>query len=295
MLCNIMACILTGEEGTHLFLHTADRSKPITRSGPSFHLIDRTLSNCLNSDIRQILIFPQHQTPSLESHLHQDWSFHSQWRAASIMSVPPQVGGLEYQGTADAVCQNLSLLERINPTHVLILSSEHVYQMDYHYLLQYHQEQGVDVTVATFPVPRHYASQYDMVTADPLGEITSFVGKPWEVSTLVPEAPEVLASMGVYVFRFAALREVLREDAQRPSTHDFGRAILPGMLGRYRVAAFAFVEGVGKAPAYWRDGSTIDASWETHMDLVSPQADFQLPQPQGLLDVGTGTRVSYAI
>jgi glucose-1-phosphate adenylyltransferase len=175
--------------------------------------------------------------------------------------------------------QHLSLLERINPTHVLILGSDHVYPMDYRYLLQFHEERGADVTVATFSVPRHQASQFDMVTADPLGEVTSFPDKPWEGSPLPPEAPVLLATMGIYLFRFAVLWEVLGEDAQRPSTHDLGREILPRMLGRYRVAAFPFVEGIGKAPAYGRDGDTIDTSSEAHMDLVSPQADFQLFQP----------------
>jgi glucose-1-phosphate adenylyltransferase len=122
-----------------------------------------------------------------------------------------------------------------------------------------------------------------MVTADPLGEVTLFLDKAWEGSPLPPEAPALLASMGISLFRFAVLREVLGEDAQRQSTHDLGRAMLPGMLGRYRVTAFPFVEGIGSAPAYWREGGTIDTSWEAHRDLLGPQADFQLSQSQGPL------------
>jgi glucose-1-phosphate adenylyltransferase len=252
--------------------------------GDSYRLMDLTLSNCINSDIRQILIFPQYQTQSLEDHLRQGWSFLSQGRDAYVTSVPPpRVGHWEYQGTADAVYQNLSLLERINPTHLLILGSNHPYQVDYRHLLEFHQEHESDVTVATFPVSRHQTSQFGMLTANPLREVTSILEKPWEEGTLRAEAPAVLASMGIYLFRFAVLRDVLGEDAQRQSTHDLGREILPGMLGRYRVAAFPFVEGMGKAPAYWRGGDTIDTHWESHLELVSPQADFQLSQLRGPL------------
>jgi glucose-1-phosphate adenylyltransferase len=281
MLCNIVACILAGGEGTRLFPLTVHRTKPAVRFGGSYRLIDLTLSNCVNSDIRQILVFPQYQARALEDHLRQSWSFISQERNAYVMSIPPpQVGPRRYRGTADAVYQNLSILERIDPAHVLILGSDHVYQMDYRHLLQFHQARGADVTVATFPVPRHQAYQFGIVTADALGEVTAFLEKPSHENSLPTGDPAVLASMGIYLFRFAVLREVLGEDAQRRSTHDFGREILPGMLGRYRVAAFPFVEGIAKAPAYWRDVGTIDAYWGAHMDLLGPRARFQLSQPQ---------------
>jgi glucose-1-phosphate adenylyltransferase len=141
--------------------------------------------------------------------------------------------------------------------------------------------------VATFPVPRHQASQFGMVTADPLGEVTLFIDKPWEGNPLAPEAPVLLASTGIYLFRFAVSQEVLGEDAQRQSTHDLVRAILPGIIGWYWVAAFPFVEGIGSAPAYWRDGGTIDAYWEAHIDLLDPQADFQWSQSQEPLRVAS--------
>lgn len=285
MLCNIIACILTDEEETHPFSLAVDRAKPANRSAGSYRLIDLSVSNCVHSDIRQILVFPQYQTQALEDHLHQGWSFLSQGRDAYVMSVPPppREGPWEYQGTADAMYQHLSFLERINPTHVLVLGSDHLYHMDYRHLLQFHQERGADVTVATLPVLRHQAPQFGLVTADPLGEVTSFLNEPSQGSPLPPGAPALRASMGIYLFRFEVLREVLGEDAQRPSTHDLGRAILPGMLGRYRVAAFPFVEGIGMAPAYWRDGATIDTCWEARIDLLGPQADFQLSQSQGPL------------
>jgi glucose-1-phosphate adenylyltransferase len=161
------------------------------------------------------------------------------------------------------VYRHLFPLERIDPAHVVILGSNHVYQMDYRHLLQFRR---VDVRVATFPVPRHQPSQLGIVTVDPLGQATAFLEKPSHESPQPTGDPTVLASMGIYPFRFAVLREGLGEDAQRRSTRDFGREILLGMLGRYQVAAFPFVEGIAKAPAYWRDVGTIDAYWEAHMD-----------------------------
>jgi glucose-1-phosphate adenylyltransferase len=250
------------------------------RFGGSYRLIDPTLSNCVNSNIRKILVLPQYQARSLEDHLRQGWSFLSRALDEYVLSIPPpRVGHRAYRGTADAVYQNLALLERIDPAHVLILGGDHVYHMDYRPLVRFHQVRGADVTVATVPVPRHQASRFGIVTADPRGEVTSFLEKPRDDSALPTLAPSVLASMGIYLFRGAVLREVLGEDAQRRSTHDFGREILPGMLGRYRVAAFPFVEGSDQAPAYWRDVGTIDAYWEAHMDLVGPQARFQLSPP----------------
>jgi glucose-1-phosphate adenylyltransferase len=281
MLCNIVACILAGGEGTRLLPLTVHRTKPAVRFGGSYRLIDLTLSNCVNSDIRQMLVFPQYQALALEDHLRHGWSCLNQERGAYIRSIPPpRVEPRRYRGTADAVYQNLSILECIDPAHVLILGSDHIYQMDYRRLLQFHQTRGADVTVATFPVPRHQASQFGIVTADALGEVTAFLEKPSHESSLPTGDPAVLASMGIYLFRYAVLREVLGEDAQRRSTHDFGHEILPDMLGRYRVAAFPFVEGIARAPAYWRDVGTIDAYWEAHMDLLGPHARFQLSPPQ---------------
>jgi glucose-1-phosphate adenylyltransferase len=205
MLRNIVACILAGGEGTRLLSLIVRCAKPAVRFGGSYRLIGLTLSNCVNSDIRQMLVLPQYQARSLEDHLCQGWSFPSQERDAYVISIPPPpVGPKGYLGTADAVYQHLSLLERIDPTHMLILGSDHVYQMDYRHLLQFHQARRADVTVATFPVPRHQSSQFGIVTADPPGEVTSFLEKPRPESPLSTGAPAVLASMGIYLFRLRA-------------------------------------------------------------------------------------------
>jgi glucose-1-phosphate adenylyltransferase len=261
---------------------TAHRAKPAVRFGGSYRLIDFPLSNCINSAIRKILVFPQYKALSLERHLRRGWAFLSETLGEYILSIPPQqrVGRLWYRGTADAVYHNLGTLERIAPDYVLILAGDHVYRMDYRDLLQCHRDAHADVTVATFPIPRRQACRFGIVSLDPCGAITAFQEKPADLSATELRQVPLLASMGIYLFSFKVLREVLSEDAQRRSAHDFGHDILPGLLGRYRVVAFPFIEGIDGEPAYWRDVGTIDAYWQAHMDLVGPQPPFRLHQPQ---------------
>jgi glucose-1-phosphate adenylyltransferase len=290
MLRNVVACILAGGEGRRLWPLTAHRTKPAVRFGGSYRLIDFPLSNCLNSTVRQILIFSRYEAPTLERHLRRGWSFLREELGEYVLSMLPQqrVGQLSYRGTADAIHQNLSMLERIAPHYVLILASDHVYRMDYRPLLSYHQDCHADVTVATVAIPRQQASQFGIVTADPCGDVTSFQEKPTDLSTPASGPAALLASMGIYVFTFEVLREVVQEDARQSSSHDFGHDVLPGLLGRYRVVAFPFVEGIHGEPAYWRDVGTIDAYWQAHMDLVGPQPSFHLDQPQWPLYTAPG-------
>jgi glucose-1-phosphate adenylyltransferase len=282
MVRNVIACILAGGEGRRLWPLTAHHTKPAVRFGGSYRLIDFPLSNCLNSSIRQILIFPRSGARALECHLRRGWSFLREELGEYLLSMPPQqrAGQPSYRGTADAIDHNLSTLERIAPHYVLILASDHVYRMDYRAILSYHQDCRADVTVATFAIPRRQASQFGIVTADPCGDVTSFQEKPTDLSTIASGPAALLASMGIYVFTFEVLREVVRENARQSSTHDFGHDILPGLLGRYRVVAFPFIEGAKSEPAYWRDVGTIDAYWQAHMDLVGPQPSFHLDHPQ---------------
>jgi glucose-1-phosphate adenylyltransferase len=282
MLRNVVACILAGGEGKRLWPLTAHRAKPAVRFGGSYRLIDFPLSNCVNSTIRKILVFPQYKALSLERHLRRGWAFLNETLDEYILSIPPQqrVGRFWYRGTADAVYQNLGTLERIAPDYVLILASDHVYHMDYRHLLRCHQATHADVTVATFPVPRQQACRFGIVSVDACGAITAFQEKPADLSALGFGQAPLLASMGIYLFSFKVLQEVLsEEDAQQRSAHDFGHDILPGLLGRYRMVAFPFTEGIDGEPAYWRDVGTIDAYWQAHMDLVASQAPFHLQQP----------------
>lgn len=292
----MVACILAGGEGKRLSPLTAHRAKPAVRFGGSYRLIDFSLSNCINSQIRKILVFTQYKALSLERHLRQGWSFLSAPPDEYVLSLPPRqhVGFGRYRGTADALYQNLSTLERIEPSAVLILGGDHVYYMNYRYLLDLHQECQADVTVATFPVPSQQACQFGILSVDRFGTVTSFEEKPTAVSVPFPGGSPVLASMGIYVFTFEILRKVLLEDSHERSTHDFGRDILPSMLGRYRMAAFPFVQQMGKEPAYWRDVGTIDAYWEAHMDLLGPHPHLHLEHAQWPLHTAHTPRPSTA-
>jgi glucose-1-phosphate adenylyltransferase len=256
MLRNVVACILAGGEGKRLWPPTAHRAKPAVRFGGSYRLIDFPLSNCVNSTIRKILVFPQDKALLLERHLRRGWTFLSETVDEYVLSIPPQqrVGRFRYRGTArgtaDAVYQNLGTLEHIAPDYILILASDHVYHMDYCHLLQCHQEAHADVTVATFPVPRPQACRYGIVSVDACEVITAFQEKPADLGALGLGRTPVLASMGIYLFSFKVLREVLCEDAQQRSAHDFGHDILPGLFGLYRMVSFPFTEGIDGTPAY---------------------------------------------
>jgi len=278
MMPNVMACILAGGEGKRLRPLTAQRAKPAVRFAGSYRLIDFSLSNCINSHLWKILVFPQYQAPSLEHHLRKGWSFLSAPLGEYVRSLPPQlqVDPHGYRGTADALYQNLATLDRLDPRAVLILGGDHVYYLDYRDLLAFHQACQADVTVGTFPVPAQHAHHFGIVTVDPRGMVTAFVEKPTAVRVPSTGDAAVLASMGIYVFSFEVLRTVLLEDSHVSATHDFGLDILPGVLGRYRVAAFPFVQQMGAEPAYWRDVGTLDAYWEAHMDLLGPQPRFHL-------------------
>jgi glucose-1-phosphate adenylyltransferase len=282
MIRTVVACILAGGEGRRLLPLTAHRAKPAVRFGGCYRLIDFPLSNCVNSGIRKVLVLSAYQSLSLERHLREGWTSPCATGDDYVLSLPPsrRMGLVSYQGTADAVYQNLSTLGRIAPEYVLILASDHVYQMDYRRLLEVHLEHGADATVATFPVKREMAHQFGIVTTDCQGHVTSFLEKPQDASAVPGRAPSVMASMGIYLFRFDVLRDVLQENSRGGSTHDFGREILPQMVGRRRLAAFPFVRGIDEEPAYWRDVGTIDAYWEAHMDLVDPRPPFRFQHPE---------------
>ena len=296
MIRNVVACILAGGEGKRLFPLTAQRAKPAVRFGGSYRLIDFPLSNCVNSDIRKILILSQYKAHSLEPHLRVGWSFLRPELGDYLASIPPQqLGRIRYQGTADAVYRNLPSLDRAAPAYVLILASDHVYRMDYRRLFRFHLEQGADVTVATFPVQRHRAHQFGIVTADGRGNVVSFLEKPKHISALPGGISSMPASMGIYLFTYDILRQVLLEDSRRSSMHDFGGEILPRMVGEYRVAAYPFVEGIDQEPAYWRDVGTTDAYWEAHMDLVGPHPRFRLEHPDWPLHTASANRQPSAV
>jgi len=270
---DILAVILAGGKGTRLEPLTRDRAKPAVPFGGNYRIIDFVLSNCLNSGIRRMLLLTQYKAMSLDRHIHLGWSdFFSRELDEFIDILPPQqrIDEQWYQGTADAVYQNIYSIERERPAHTLILAGDHIYKMNYRAMIDYHKEMGADLTVGALRVPRSQASEFGVMQIDPTQRIIGFQEKPADPQP-IPSDPEYsLASMGIYVFNTRFLFEQLCADANDPkSHHDFGKNIIPSNIHRSRVFAFPFQDENRKRDAYWRDVGTLDAYYEANMDLIS--------------------------
>lgn len=280
---NTFAMVLAGGRGSRLRELTDWRSKPAVPFGGKFRIIDFTLSNCVNSGVRRVGVATQYKSQSLIRHLQLGWSFLDGRLGEFIEIMPAQQQVDEshwYQGTADAVFQNLREIRRANPKYVLILSGDHIYRMDYGRLLLGHVERQADMTVACIEVPIHEASGFGVMSVNDEGRVVEFQEKPAQPQSM-PGKPDVaLASMGVYVFNARFLFEQLSRDADDPkSSHDFGKDIIPHCVKRYRTFAQSFadscVQEPGK-PAYWRDVGTLDAYWSANMDLVQVTPELNL-------------------
>lgn len=281
---NTFAMILAGGRGSRLHQLTDWRAKPAVPFGGKFRIIDFTLSNCVNSGVRRIAVATQYMSHSLIQHLQRGWSF-LDGRFHEFVEILPasqqSPGGLWYQGTADAVFQNLSILRRNHPAFVMVLSGDHVYKMDYGRMLAAHVSSKADVTVACVEVPVGQASAFGIMGVDAEGRVVRFVEKP-EHPDPIPGRPELaLASMGVYVFNAALLDSLLETDAEHAdSSHDFGKDIIPGCIDHHRVMAHRFADSCVNTPSdgkpYWRDVGTLDAYWEANMELtkVSPELNL---------------------
>ena len=287
-----VSIILAGGIGSRLHPLTAERAKPAVPFGGRYRIIDFTLSNCLHSGLRRILVLTQYKSQSLQKHLRDGWSIYNGELGDYITPVPPQMrtGESWYRGTADAIYQNLYLLERSGAKYVLILSGDHVYRMDYAAMLQHHRDSGAELTVACLTVDLEQARSFGVMTVDEGDRIVSFQEKPEHPRSIPGDPEHALASMGVYVFSMKLLAEILHEDHGGDSTHDFGADILPSMVGRHRVIAYRFGGTSGRVSAdrYWRDVGTIDAYYEANMDLLRPvpamdlyQGDWQIRTYEG--------------
>jgi glucose-1-phosphate adenylyltransferase len=279
---NTICIILAGGIGSRLHPLTAERAKPAVPFGGRYRIIDFTLSNCLHSGLRRILVLTQYKSHSLQKHLRDGWSIYNAELGEYITPVPPQMrtGESWYSGTADAIYQNLYLLERSGAEYALILSGDHIYRMDYAAMLQHHRDCGAESTVACLTVGLEQARSFGVMTVDEGNRITSFQEKP-EHPLSIPGDPEhVLASMGVYAFSMTRLVELLHEDHNGDSTHDFGKDILPSIVGAHRVVAYRFGGSTGRVTAdrYWRDVGTIDAYYDANMDLLRPLPQMDLYQ-----------------
>jgi glucose-1-phosphate adenylyltransferase len=277
------AMVLAGGRGSRLMQLTDWRSKPAVPFGGKFRIIDFTLSNCVNSGIRRIGVATQYKAQSLIHHLQRGWSFLDGRFDEFIDLLPAQQQIAEnwYQGTADAVFQNLDVIRRRKPQYVLMLSGDHVYKMDYGRMLAQHAQSNADLTVACMDVPIEEASAFGVMGVGDDHRITSFVEKPKNPPSIPGRPDRALASMGVYVFNADFLYEQLIRDADdSKSSHDFGKDIIPRIIARYRCFAHDFANSCvgitdGSAP-YWRDVGTIDAYWEANIELtkVTPELNM---------------------
>ncbi len=279
-----MAYVLAGGRGSRLMELTDIRAKPAVPFGGKSRIIDFALSNALNSGIRRIGVATQYKAHSLIRHLQRGWNFFRTERNESFDILPASQRVSEdqwYAGTADAVFQNLDIIEAYNVKYIVILAGDHIYKMDYELMLQQHVDTGADVTVGVLEVPRMEATGFGVMAVDEKDTIKAFVEKPKDPPA-IPGSPNMaLASMGIYVFETARLAEWLKEDAaDKTSSRDFGKDIIPKLVKGGKAVAHRFTKSCIRAEtekeAYWRDVGTIDAYWEANLDLceILPSLDL---------------------
>ena len=291
-----LAVVMAGGKGERLMPLTKHRSKPAIPFGGIYLLIDLSLSNCINSGIYKIVVLPQYKSQTLMQHLEGGWNIFSPDLGHYLKIAPPQMmeGERWYEGTADSIRQNSYLIEQESLEHVLILSGDHVYKMDYASFKEYHDAHDADVTIAVIELRKEAAGQYGIVRANEDFQVTGFQEKPQHPEVIPGDSTHVLASMGVYIFKAQVLIDLLRED-DRP---DFGKHILPDILKSHRIMAYpyrrenkirdvaAFTDEGGilrertvecaRDSAYWRDVGTLDAYWNANMDLSGVDPYFNL-------------------
>ena len=269
----VLTVILAGGKGTRLEPLTRDRAKPAVPFGGLYRIIDFTLSNCINSGLRQVLVLTQFKSRSLDRHIRQGWNFLSPELGESVEVLPPQqrIDETWYKGTADAIYQNIYSIERENADLVLILAGDHIYKMDYGTMIRAHRERGADVTIGCIPVPLSEVRHFGIMQTGADDRVLHFLEKPPSADAMPGDPHHALGSMGIYVFSTRLLFELLCEDAARPgSDHDFGKNIIPRMIDAgQRVFAHRFRDENRKAVPYWRDVGTLDAYYQANLDLIA--------------------------
>jgi glucose-1-phosphate adenylyltransferase len=278
---NVLAIVLVGGAGQRLNPLTRETAKPAVPFGGVYRIIDFTLSNCINSGARRILVLAQYKSLDLIRHVRDGWNILSPELGEYIEVLPPMKRVHEdwYQGTADAVFQNFQSIEAEAPELTLILAGDHIYKMNYREMLECHRRNHADITIATLQIPPEEASRYGIAEIDDADRIVGFEEKPKHGRPKRSrfDRSMVSASMGIYVFSTGVLLEALHEDAENPeSSHDFGHDVLPRQLERRRVIAYDFRDMNAKQVRYWRDVGTLDAYYEANMDLVDVEPLFNL-------------------
>ncbi len=281
---DILALILAGGKGERLHPLTIHRAKPAVPFGGKYRIIDFTLSNCVNSDIRKIAVLTQYKSLSLNRHLARGWEhLFNHELDEFVVSVPPQqrVDERWYDGTADAVYQNIYFIEKEAPTYLLVLSGDHIYKMDYSEMFAYHIAKGAAATVAAIEFDRkEAASAFGILEVDEKYSITGFEEKPADPKPLPSNPDKSFVSMGVYLFTTSAIIDELKTDALRSTAHDFGKNIIPDMISSGKLFAYNFKDENKKEAKYWRDVGNIDGYWEANMDIVSVDPLFNLYDEQ---------------
>ena len=278
MFKKVLVMILAGGQGERLYPLTKDRAKPAVPFGGIYRIIDFTLSNSVNSGLRKICVLTQYKSYSLDRHLRIGWNIFNNELEEFIENIPPQkrISDMWYQGTADAVYQNIYVLESEHPEKVLILAGDHIYKMDYRELIEFHETNNADLTVPCIEVPIKEASRFGVMSIDNEQQIVEFNEKPASPKPIQSNPEMALVSMGIYLFNTQVLVKRVIEDTKRDTIHDFGKNIIPSMINKDRVFAFIFRDKNNKAVKYWRDIGTIDAYWEANMDLVQVDPIFNL-------------------
>ena len=270
---DVLAIILAGGKGSRLEPLTRDRAKPAVPFGGAYRIVDFTLSNTLNSGVRKMLVLTQYKAQSLDRHINLGWQRYLCRELGEFIDiVPPQqrIDEHWYQGTADAVYQNIYAMEKERPKYVVILAGDHIYKMDYAKLIQDHINREADLTIAALRVKTDAGRQFGIMQVNRENRVEGFQEKPAEPLTIPGDPEHALASMGVYVFTARFLFEQLCLDATRAgSTHDFGKDIIPAVIDTHRIFAYPFMDENHKQDAYWRDVGTLDAYYEANMDLVA--------------------------
>jgi glucose-1-phosphate adenylyltransferase len=282
LLDDSVVIVLAGGAGERLYPLTKDRAKPAVYFGGPYRIIDFALSNCINSGLRRIFIATQYKSLSLNRHIRMGWGIVSEELGEFVEILPPQKRVSEhwYQGTADAVYQNLYSIMGENPRCLIVLSGDHVYKMDYARMLRFHLERGAAATLATIEVPLAEASRFGIVAIDDRERVIDFLEKPHDPPRLPGSADFALASMGVYIFDTEVLVRALEADAMRPTAHDFGKDIIPALIHDAPVYSYRFYDENKKASKYWRDIGTLDAYFEANMDLCQVNPEFNLYDPE---------------
>ena len=271
---------MAGGKGERLHPLTKDRTKPAVPFGGIYRIVDFTLSNCINSGIRNIYVLVQYKSMSLARHIRMGWNVLNAEVGEYIDVVPAQqrIDEHWYQGTADSIYQNIYSIHAENPDQVLILAGDHIYKMNYKLMLEAHRQAKADLTIGVVPMPKEEAPNVGVIEVNEQNIVVGFEEKPKTPKTVPGDPESVYGSMGIYIFDRKVLEEELEEDSKKDTSHDFGKDIIPQMIqkGKQRILAYQFVDQNNKEAMYWRDVGSLDAYYEANMDLIQVSPHFNL-------------------